>query len=243
MSRQRPVGEVPVWIPIMLAISLLIQIAFKVGARPDMPGAEDLPPPPRTEMLRVAALGEPATVGRLAMIYLQSFDYHGSNALPYRSLDYGRLIGWLQSIQHIDPLNEYPLFAAARIYAEVPDPERQRMILEFIFTEYQSDPNRRWQWAAQAALVAKHRLKDLPLALKYAGAIERLTTVSNVPLWVNQMSVFILEDMNEFEAARIMLGGLLSSGNVIDEGERRFLESRLKMLEVRSGKESNNRRN
>jgi hypothetical protein len=167
------------------------------------------------------------------MLYLQSYDYNSSNSLPYRNLDYGRLIGWLQSIQTIDPLNEYPLFAAARIYAEVPDAQRQRMMLEFIYAEYLADPNRRWPWAAHAALVAKHRLKDLPLALKYANAIDQLTTSPHIPLWAKQMQVFILEDMNEPNAARIMLGGLLASGKIRDQAERRFLEDRLKKLEAK----------
>jgi hypothetical protein len=47
------------------------------------------------------------------------------------------------------------------------------------------------------------------------------------------MEIFILEDMNELEAARIMLGGLLHSGRLDDPVERRFLEKRLKELEGR----------
>ncbi len=172
------------------------------------------------------------------MLYLQSFDYSGSNALPYRKLDYGRLIGWLAAIQALDPFSEYPLFIAARVYSEVPDPERQRMMLEFVYAQFQLDPNRRWPAAAHAALVAKHRLKDLNLALKYARGIERLTTAPDIPLWVKQMQIFILEDMNEIEAARIMLGGLLASGRIQDVAEKQFLEYRLKRLEERTAPKS-----
>ncbi|MBS0337002.1 MAG: hypothetical protein JSS40_09380 [Proteobacteria bacterium] len=201
--------------------------------RPGIPEADDLPPPPRPEMLRIAGLGEPATLARMALLYLQTFDYHGTNALPYRKLDYHKLIGWLDAIQQLDPLSEYPLFISTRVYADVQDPNRQRMMLEFIYEQFLLDPNRRWQWAAHAALVAKHRLKDLPLALKYAKAVDKLTTVPDVPLWAKQMEIFILEDMNELEAARIMLGGLLEAGPINDPGERRFLENRLREMEQR----------
>ena len=230
---QRPVAAVPRWILVFFLASLSIQIICKAQIRPGAPEAVDLPSPPRLEMLRVAAFGEPATLARLAMLYVQSFDYHGMNALPYRKLDYTRLIGWLTAIQALDPLSQYPLFSAARVYAEVADPLRQRMMLEFVYAEFQLDPNRRWPEAAHAALVAKHRLKDLPLALKYAQAIERLTTASGVPLWAKQMRIFILEDMNEIDAARIMIGGLLASGRIKDVGERQFLEQRLKAMEQR----------
>ena len=54
-----------------------------------------------------------------------------------------------------------------------------------------------------------------------------------MPLWARQMEIFILEDMNELEAARIMLGGLLESGGIQDPSERRFLKQRLRELEQR----------
>ena len=175
------------------------------------------------------------------MLYIQSFDYHGTNTLPYRKLDYDRLIDWLRAIQLLDPLSKYPLFSASRIYAEVNDPIRQRKMLEFIFEEFQKDPNRQWPALAHAALLAKHRLNDLPLALKYARAIDRMTTAHDVPLWARQMEVFVLEDMNELDAARIMLGGLLAKGQVRDETERRYLELRLKSMEERARAQESSR--
>ena len=232
---QRPAATVPKWILALLAASLVAQIGWKAQARPGYPGAEDLPMPPRPGALRIAAVGESGTFARVSMLYLQSFDYHGTNALPYRKLDYSRLTGWLASIQELDPKGESPLFAAARVYAEVPDPQRQRMMLEFVFTQFQLDPNRRWPFAAHAALVAKHRLKDLPLALKYARGVARLTTSDDIPFWAKQMEIFVLEDMNELEATRIMLGGLLASGRIKDAAEQRFLETRLKAIEERVG--------
>lgn len=160
------------------------------------------------------------------MLYLQSFE--GTK------VDYPRLIGWLRAVLALDPGSEYPLFAAARVFAEVPDAARERLMLEFIHEQYLLDPNRRWPWLAHAALLAKHRLHDLPLALRYAEAIDRYTTASDVPLWARQMRIFILEDMNELEAARILLGGLLESGKVRDADEARFLERKLEELESRT---------
>lgn len=232
-ASERPVGQIPVWIVFLLGALIAAQVVSKSGGRPGAPGAEDLPPPPREQFLRAASLGEPAALSRLMMLYLQSFDYHSSNSMPYRDLDYSRLTGWLAAIQRLDERSGYPLFLAARVYAEVPDPLRQRLMLEFVYGQFLLDPNRRWEWAAHAALIAKHRLKDLPLALKYAKAVARLTTASGIPLWAKQMEVFILEDMNELDAARIMIGGLLESGRAGDPGERKLLEGRLKELEER----------
>ena len=166
------------------------------------------------------------------MVYLQSFDFHSGNLLSYKELNYGRLIDWLDSLLALDPRSQYPLFAAARVYAEVPDAVRQRRMLDFIHRQFLVDPESRWQWLAHAAIVAKHQLKDLPLALRYAQDIDKFTLSRDVPLWARQMEVFILEDMNELQAAKILLGGLLASGKIDDPGERRFLEQRLRRMET-----------
>ena len=126
-----------------------------------------------------------------------------------------RLIEWLGSILDTDPRSGYPLFAAARVYAENPDSAKARLALEFVYREFLKSPNTRWRWLAHAALLAKHRLKDLPLARRYAAAIDRYTTDPRVPAWARQMEIFILEDMDELAAAKIMLGGLrITSYNV-----------------------------
>jgi len=171
------------------------------------------------------------------LLYLQAFDYHGTNTLPYARLDYRRLVQWLHAILELDPRSEYPLMAAARVYAETADVARSRIALDFVYREFPRDPPRRWQWLAHAALLAKHRLHDLALARQYAAAVEANTRdLPGVPLWAKQMQIFILEDMNELEAARIMLGGLLESGAISDPEEARYLELHLRALERRSAR-------
>jgi hypothetical protein len=41
------------------------------------------------------------------------------------------------------------------------------------------------------------------------------------------MELFILEDLGDVEAAKILLGGLLDSGVIKDRNELRFFEDRL----------------
>jgi hypothetical protein len=232
----RRVGAVPVWVFAALGFSLAAQLTVQATRPAALPAASDLPPPPGAAALRLATFGEPEAGARLAMLYLQSYDFAGTNATPYSRLDYERLVGWLRAILELDPRSQYPLFSAARVYAETDDPARSRLALEFVYQEFLRDPNRRWRWLAHAALLAKHRLHDLPLARRYAQAVQRYTTAVDVPLWAKQMEIFILEDMNELEAARIMLGGLLQSGAVRDPAELRFLKEHLDQLEERIGR-------
>lgn len=216
---------VPTWILVLLAASLAAQAAWHGALGPPRLAAAALPPAPAARALRLAAFGEAEAASRLSMLYLQAFELH--------ALDYARLAAWLRALLELDPRGQYPLFAAARIYAEHPDAARSRLMLELVHEQFRVDPNRRWPWLAHAALLAKHRLKDLPLARRYAAAIDRHTTAADVPLWARQMEIFILEDMDELEAARIMLGGLLASGRITDPAELSFLKQRLQELEGR----------
>jgi hypothetical protein len=226
---------VPFWVLLLLSVALGLQGAWQLTRAPTL-HREDLPPPPRAEALRLASFAEEQAAARLAMLYLQAFDFGGGNRMPYQKLDYTRLVGWLDAILALDPRSDYPLFAAARIYAEIPDPARSRRMLEFVYRAFLEDPNRRWPWLAHAALVAKHRLGDLPLALRYAQAVQRHTTDPGIPLWAKQMEIFILEDMDELEAAKIMIRDLLESGRIYDPAEMRFLKQKLEELEARLSK-------
>lgn len=235
VGQERPLTAVPRWVLLALACALATQIAWQSQRQFSAPAATDLPHAPSPAALRLLAFGETAAFARLAMLWLQAFDSRGDNATPYQRLDYGRLTNWLRAILAVDPRSAYPLFAAARVYAENVGADKARRMFDFIFDEFARDPNARWPSLAHAALLAKHRLSDLPLARRYAAAIQRQTTDPSIPSWAKQMEIFILEDMNELEAAKVMLGGLLATGRIRDPEERRFLESRLAEIEQRIG--------
>lgn len=235
--RERPLADVPRWIIALLAGALAAQIALAWSQPKPAAKAEDLGRPPSAATLRLAALGEPAALARLLMLYLQAFDYQAGTRVPYRDLNYEHLEGWLRRILELDPAGQYPLMSASRLYADVPDPAKQRRMLELVYDEYLKDPNRRWPWLAHATVLAKHRLKDLPLARKYAVALQQHTTAPDAPVWVKQMEPFILEDMNELEAARMLIGGLVASGRVKDRRDLELLERRLQQLEERIASE------
>jgi hypothetical protein len=230
---ERPVSQVPRLVLALLAAALAAQVGWKAVSPPLPARADELPAAPGIAALRLATFGDPIALAKVLMLYLQAFDFQSGSKVPYRDLDYAKLEAWLSRILELDPQGQYPLLAASRLYAEVPVESKQRSMLEFIYAQFLLDPNRRWPWLADAALIAKHRLKDLPLALRYAAAIQRYATADDIPLWARQMEAFILEDMNELESARLMIGGYLQSGKIDDPAELRFLDQHLKQLEAR----------
>ena len=233
MRNERPLSHVSLPVLALLSAGLVLQIGLHAGMPEPRATAPDLTQPPATSLLRLASLGEPIAMAKFLMLQLQAFDYRSGSKIPYKDLDYARVEAWLARILELDPGGQYPLLAASRLYAEVPDEAKQRKMLDFVYRQYLLDPNRRWPWLAHATFLAKHRLKDMDLALKYASALQENAAATDVPAWVTTMEIFIREDMNELETARVMIGGLLASGKIIDRGELHFLDGRLREIEER----------
>mgnify|MGYP005813041375 CR=1 FL=1 len=228
----RPWRDVPR--PIRAALVLALGAQFLWHARLPSPEAraEALPAAPSIGIARALACGEPAVWAKLAMLWLQAFDTQPGLSLPLRTLDYGRVIDWLALFLALDPRAQYPLLAASRIYAEIPVPEKQRQMLEFVDRAFHADPDRRWPWLAHAVYLARHRLHDERLALRYAEDLAAYATGPGVPDWAKQMRIFVLADLGEVDAAKVLLGALLASGTLTDAHERRFLLLRLQALEA-----------
>ncbi len=229
-THHRKLSTLPIGIPIIFTVILCLQIFIHLQLREHQASAEKLPFPPSAAVLQITALGEPTTFARVLMLWLQAFDNQPGISIPYQNLDYKSIESWLSNILDLDPRGQYPLLAASRLYAEVSNKEKQRQMLDFVAARYLEDPARRWPWLAHAVVIAKHRIKDRELALKYARLLSVTEEVESIPGWARQMEIFILEDMGEFEAAQLLIGGLLSSGVVTDSHEIHFLKERLEQL-------------
>lgn len=225
---ERPLTAVPGGVVALLVAALSLQVALAVFRPGPNARAEALSSPPKTATLDALAFGEPIAFGALLTLYLQAFDNQPGISIPFAQLEYSRVSQWLEAILGLDPVSQYPLFMAAQLYGQVPDEAKQRQMCELVRHEFEKDPDRRWRWLAHCAIMAKHRLRDTRLALAYADAIARRAT--RAPSWARQMRIFVLEDMGEAEAAAILLGGLLASGEVTHPQEIHFLMERLNQL-------------
>lgn len=240
---ERSLRAVPWSVLALLALALASQLAWNRHLPPRATSAQALPPAPTHATVIAVSLGENILASQWLALYLQAFDNPPGVSIPFRDLDYPRVVDWLELMQELDPRAQYPLLMATRLYAQVPDPARQRLMLDFAYREFLAAPNQRWPWLAHAAIVAKHRLHDLPLALKYAQAIAQHATAPEVPHWAQQMPIFILADMGETESAKVLLGALLANHKLTDPREIHFLTGQLDALEARSVEKSSPRSN
>jgi len=231
--QQKPLSSVPRPLWLALALALLLQLGWQLAQQQGPPQARPLPPPPPASLARLASLGEPLAMSKGLLLYLQAFEDQDGVSVSWRALDYDRLALWLDTAQTLDPRSRYALVAASEVYAGVADPARARRMLRFVSASFARDPAHRWPAMAQATLIARHQLHDLPLALSLARQLRLQATGPDVPAWVRQMEAFILEDMDQFDSAQIVLGGLIASGQISDPHELAFMARRLEEMAIK----------
>ncbi len=231
IEKERPVRDVPLAVIVMLVVSLAIQLIWHSQQQPVKAKAEDLPRPMSPGAYVMGSFGEPVAAAKVLNLWLQAFDNQPGISIPLHSLDYAVVTEWLDTILELDPAGHYPMLVAARVYGSVSDREKQRMMMDYIFSKFSEDPNKHWRWLAHGVITAKHELKDMELALKYADALAEKATGENVPYWARDMKIIVLEDMGEVEAAKVLVGGLIASGEITDPYELNFLQNKIHSLE------------
>jgi hypothetical protein len=214
----------------MLLAALAIQLFWHSQQQPVVAKAEDLPRPMSARAYVMSSFGEPIAAAKVLNLWLQAFDNQPGISIPLHSLDYEVVTDWLDTILELDPRGHYPMLVAARVYGSVSVEEKQREMMDYIFYKFNEDPNKHWRWLAHAVITAKHELKDMQLALKYAHALAEKATGKNVPYWARDMKIIVLEDMGEVEAAKILVGGLIASGEITDPYELNFLQNKIRTL-------------
>ena len=217
----------------LLALSLALTAGLSTLRGAPKASAEELGLPPSALGARLISLDEPVALAKILNLVVQAHDAQPGLSLAYGQLNYEQLVQWLDLSLALDPAGQYPLMAGARLYTQKSaDEARQRKMTDWVASRFLDDPERRWQWMAHVAYVAKFQFKDLPLAMQYAETLRLKTEhMPSVPAWARQLSIFLRIQMKDSDAAKFLIGGLLSSGEIKDPNELRFLAYTLDQLE------------
>jgi len=237
LHKDRPVSDVPRSVKWLLVLSFVLQLIWHGFQQPVVAKAKDLAPPLSTRSYVMSSLGEPVAAAKYLNLWLQAFDNQPGASLSFNQLDYPRLTQWLDTILELDPDGHYPMLVASRVYGSVNNPEKQRIMTDYVFSKFIEEPNKYWRWLAHAVITAKHEIKDLDLALKYADALAEKATGENVPYWAKDMKIIVLEDMGQLEAAKILVGALIDGGEIADPYELNFLTHKIAALEEKTANE------
>lgn len=218
---------------VLLAALLLAQALF--AARYPRGWQAELSPgdAPGVRGAVLASLGEPVAAAYAMLLYAQTFDSQAGASLQVTRLDLPAIGRWLDRALDLHPDSAYPLLLASRVYAESARPEQARALLAIVERRFLEAPERRWPWLAHAAYLARHVMGDPALALRYARLLREHARGPAVPRWVSQVELLLLADIGQAQAAEVLLGALIDSGQVVDPAERAFLLGRVQAAGVR----------
>lgn len=225
---ERPLLRLPRPLLVAFIILLLCQLAYHHRAQRQMEATyRGLTSPLSVATYRGIAMGSEQLLGYLLALKLQLHDNQAGRHFRYSLIDYGILIEWLDHITEISQGTEYPMLLAARVYSSTGDNNRLRQILGFIERHFDDDPQKHWRRLAEACLLAKHKLGDLELALRFAERLARQPASVKMPPWARDFHFLLLADLNELEAAIAIIQAMLETDAIDDPDEQRFLREKL----------------
>jgi len=194
-----------------LLAALAGQVAFGLAARGAHPPWDTVEPPPPKALRDLMGFGDGQMLFRGLGLALQHAGDTGGRVTPLRSLDYANVVAWLDVLDDLDRTSVLAPMLAAFHFGQSPVPADVARVVEWLIDAAQADPARRWRYLAHGAVIAKHRVKDLDLALRAARALAALPAADR-PLWTRQMPAFILSDMGEAEQAAAVYAAILKEG-------------------------------
>ncbi len=225
---ERPLLSMPRSLLLAFVVLLGSQLVYHHQAQRQLRADyQALASPLSTAFYRGIAMGSQQLLGYLLAIRLQLHDNQAGQHFSYRRIDYDILIDWLDRITDLSQGTEYPMLLAARVYSSTGDRDRLRRMLAFIERRFQDDPQKHWRRLAEACLLAKHKLDDLDLALRFAEQLALQPQSVQMPKWARDFHFLLLAELNELEAAIAIIQALLQTDSISDPDEKRFLQEKL----------------
>ena len=190
------------------ALLLICQVVFALSVRSTRPGVEEMPFPPSAEVLKVFSLGDDHLVFRAVARWLQGVGDGDGRVRPLVEYDYDRVVGWLKSIDNIDPQSEVIYFLATRYFGAVMEPRRGpaqvRRIAIYMRASALEDLPKRWPRLVWAGTRTLHVVKDKNFALQLAADFAGLEGRSDVPNWLPLLAVPLYRFGGDLAAAEAL---------------------------------------
>jgi hypothetical protein len=211
-----------------LLIALQIGLAFAIKGK--RPPEAIVTPPPAPRAAQAMSLGDDQFLYRALALEVQEMGDSGGRFSPLGDYDYKMLMAWFRLLDGLDARSDYAVSLAALQYGLTQKPEDARLIAQYIREHAASDPAKKWRFLAHAAYIARHRGKDLDLALAIAKDLAEID-LPDIPAWTKQMPAFIMTEMGDKEAALAYLSALIATGSMSEEEKihmHNYIQKRLR---------------
>jgi hypothetical protein len=170
----------------------------------------NVPPVPSKVGALWTALGDEQFAYRLYGLFIQNMGDTGGRVINLNEYNYEELAKWFNLQNELDQRSDFSPFLAGYFFGNVRDPEKLRPLVDYLEKASGNGEGQKWRFLAQAAFLARFKMKDQDRALELAYKLSSFENPKMAP-WAKQMPAFILSSEGEKEAAFTLMVSLLET--------------------------------
>lgn len=214
-----------------------LQFVFWQKTHDIKPDFELLEAAPSPASLKFQALGDDEFLYRILATKIQNAGDIFAGFVALKHYDYERLYDWFMALDRLNYNTNMTPALASYIYGSTKNPQKLRIIIDYLVKHGQNDLKNNWWWLFQGIYHASNVLRDDDLALEIAYILSE-NEDENAPLWTRQMPAFIHAKKGDGCAAFGIIKKIIDDANAkgtkIGAEEqnfmRYFINNRLKRL-------------
>jgi hypothetical protein len=203
------------------------QILFWFKTENYHPSAQVMPEAPSQVIASAISFGDKEYLFRILGIRLINSGDVFAGFSPLKNYDYGRIYRWMKTLDNLNSESFVTPYTASFYYSNVQEVEKNREIIKYLDEHASQNPEKKWMFFSFAAMIAKFKLKDMPLAQSLAKKISQIDD-KTIPMINLQLYAILSEEMGEScvaynEMKRI--NDLVKTGKLdANSSERAFLK-------------------
>lgn len=195
----------------VLLLCVIMNIGLWTRTHRLEPHWPNVPKPPSELNLTSSFFGDTALAYRVWALALQNFGNAGGAFTPLKDYNYQYVGEWLDRLDGLDPQSNFAPYLASYYFGASQSPKEQLPYIIAYLEKIGTRPEgEKWRFLAQAVYLARHKMQDMPEALRLAKKLSSIYR-PGMPAWTKQMEVLITNEVGDKEAAYILMKSILAT--------------------------------
>ncbi len=196
---------------ILLLVCVILNIGMWMRTHQMKAHWTNVPKPPSELNITSSFFGDAALAYRVWALALQNFGNSGGDYMALKDYDYKYVGEWLDRLDELDSHSNFVPFLAAYYFGATQLPKEQLPhIIAYLEKVGVRPEGEKWRFLAHAVFLARHRMNDMPEALRLAQKLASIYR-PGMPAWTKQTQVLIANEIGDKEAAYILMKSILAT--------------------------------
>ncbi len=169
----------------------------------------NVPPAPKMLSAKISFLDDISLAYRVYGLALQNYGSIGQTQ-SLKNYNYEYLGDWFDLMEYLDSKSHFMPYMAAYYFGATPDEKQLKPVIAYLEKRGMQEGPQNWRWLAQAAYLARHRMKDMDEAMRIARKLGSIYK-SGMPTWTRNMEPMLKADLGDKQAAYLLMLEILKN--------------------------------